>query len=356
MLKLELSWRGLFLLALVAAAAWALMQVYAVLITIIVAIIFMAALLPYVDWLVRRGLPRAAAVLLVLFTVILILGGLVALFVPAMVSEFQDIRDNLPRYAEDAEDLLANFGIDVELSRRAEDVDWGALISGRAAVDYGQRAFFFFLSSITVIVLTAYLLVDAPKMRTYLLRFVPRERHSDADRILEALARVVGGYIRGQVITSGVISLFTLVVLLAAGVPNAIAFAVLAGFADIIPLIGAFIAIVPAVFAAFTESTTQAVVVLVALLLYQQFEDRFLVPRVYGATLGLQPIVVLIAVLVGGELFGIPGILLALPATAAGKVALDYYLAGRDSTNAFASPPAEVAAPDEPPLSPPPRD
>jgi predicted PurR-regulated permease PerM len=124
---------------------------------------------------------------------------------------------------------------------------------------------------------------------------------------------------------------YTLVVLLVVDVPNAVAFGVLAAFADIIPLIGAFIAIVPAVVAAFQESPEQALVVLVALLVYHQFEDRFLVPRIYGQTLNLPAIVVLVAVLVGGELLGVTGVLLALPAAAAGRVVLDYYLDKRDA-------------------------
>jgi predicted PurR-regulated permease PerM len=146
---------------------------------------------------------------------------------------------------------------------------------------------------------------------------------------------------------------FTFFTLLAIGVENALAFAVLAGFADVIPLIGAFIAIIPPAFAAFDQSVTQAIIVLIALLIYQQFEDRFLVPRIYGQTLGLQPLVVFLAVLVGGELLGITGILLSLPAAAAGKVLLDYFLLRRKpgsllEPNEFTTT-REVLAPEEPP-------
>ncbi|MCA9646569.1 MAG: AI-2E family transporter, partial [Myxococcales bacterium] len=110
----------------------------------------------------------------------------------------------------------------------------------------------------------------------------------------------------------------------------------------------AFIAIIPPTLAAFSDSPTRALIVLIALLVYQQFEDRFLVPRVYGSTLGLQPLVVLLAVLVGGDLLGIPGILLALPATAAGKVFLDYYLSQRGRSTLFDRDAGadEIAAPD----------
>ncbi len=354
MLKLDLSLRGLVVLGLVAVSLWLVLQLWSVVLLVIVAIIFMAALLPYVDLFVRWKVRRTPAVLLVILMVLAIVGGLFAIVVPGMVSEFKRIRDDLPGDAQDLEDFLANFNINVELSDRVEDIDWTGLISGRVAVDYGQRVLQGILSGVTILVLTAYLLVDAPNMKRYLYRFVPNNREPEADEILRGLTRVVGGYIRGQLITSLIIGTFTTIVLAAAGVPNAIAFGVLAAFADIIPLIGAFIAIVPATFAAFSESPTQAVVVLVALLVYQQFEDRFLVPRVYGSQLGLPSLVVLLAVLAGAELLGIPGILLALPATAAAKVFLDFYLDRRDPANVFAAKDQsdEILAPDEPPLQP----
>ena len=349
MLKFELSFRGLALIGLSVLVIWVLAQIWSVLLLLIVAFIFMAALLPYVELLVRWRIPRVPAVLLVLFALLVIIGGLFAIVVPAMIDEFTDLHDNLPAYAQDMEDFLADFNIKVELSKYADDIDWGSLVSGRVAVDYTQRVVLGVLSGVTVVVLTAYLLTDAPRMRAYLLRFVPDHNEAEVDQLLQALKRVVGGYIRGQIITSVAIALFTMTVLWILGVKNAVAFGVLAGFADIIPLIGAFIAIVPPTVGAFQESPTHALIVFGALLVYQQFEDRFLVPRVYGSTLGLQPMIVLVAVLVGGELLGIPGILLALPVAAAGKVVLDLFLDRRNPTNAFApkSEDTEVLAPDD---------
>jgi predicted PurR-regulated permease PerM len=158
---------------------------------------------------------------------------------------------------------------------------------------------------------------------------------------------VVGGYIRGQVVTSACIFAYTLVVLLAVDVPNALAFAVLAAFVDIIPLIGATVAVVFPSVAAFQESPTKAIIVLALLLLYQQFEDRFLTPRVYGQTLNLPPLVVLIAVLVGGQLLGIAGVLLAMPAAAIARVGFDYWRQGRGLAVALTGPVDEPMAPDK---------
>lgn len=348
MLKLEVSYRGLLLAGLALFSLWAFTRLWPVLILIITAFIFMAALLPYVEWLVRHRVPRAGAVLLLLVVFIGIIAGLAALVVPAVIDEFRDIQDNLPEDARELENFLDNFGIEVELEERARDFDWGELASGRAAIAWGQRAFEIMLSIIAIIVMSAYLLIDTPRLSRFVYQFVPAGREPEVERILLSLQRVVGGYIRGQLITSLAIGVFTLVLLLAVGVPNAVAFAVLAAFADVIPLVGAFIATIPPVVAAFDESPTQAMIVLIALVIYQQFEDRFLVPRVYGSTLNLPPIIVLVAVLIGAELLGITGVLLALPAAAAGRVALDYALDRRKSSLATPGPTGEVLAPDAP--------
>ena len=348
MLKIEVSYRGIIAGVLAIVTLFALVQLWPVVLLVITAFIFMAALLPYVEWLVRRGVPRTLAVLLLLVAILAIIGGLFAVVVPAMIDEFQSLRDNLPEDARKMEELLANFGIDVQLQDRARDINWTDLISGRAAIDYGQRIFQTTVSILTIIVITVYLLVETPRLSRFFNQFVPKEREVEVQLIMGSLARVVGGYIRGQLITSLAITVFTMIVLLILDVKNPLAFAVLAGFADIIPIIGALIAVVPPTFSAFEDSPTKALIVLGALIAYQQFEDRILVPRVYGSTLNLPPLIVLIAVLAGGELFGIPGVLLALPAAAVGRVFFDYVLENRVG-GIGPVPTSEVAAPDEPP-------
>lgn len=346
MLKLEVSYRGILFAGLAVLSLWAVWRLWPVILLIITAFIFMAALLPYVEWLVRRGMRRTMAVLLIAIVVLAIVGGMVAALVPALVSEFQNIQGRLPDNARQLEDFLSNIGIDVELQQRAREFRWSDLVSGRAAFNYGQQAVQIALSAFTIAVLTVYLLIDAPRLSKFLYQFVPAGREPEVESLLMQLNRVVGGYIRGQVITSGIIALYTLVVLLALGVPNAFAFAVLAAFADVIPIIGALISVIPATVVAFQESPTKGAVVAGLLILYQQFEDRFLVPRVYGATLNLPPMIVLIAVLAGAQLLGVPGILLSLPAAAVGRVFLDYWLDKRQGPIAPAPVTEEVFAPD----------
>lgn len=346
LLRLEISYRGVLLLGALAIGLWALLQLWQIVLLVVTAFIFMAALLPYVEWTVARGIPRTVAAIIILAALLGTLAGLSALVVPAMIDEFGAVRDELPEDAREVEDFLDDFGVEVDLEERARDFEWNDIISGQVALDYGQRIVLTVFTIITVIVLTAYLLVDLPRLSRFVYQFVPPGREPEMERVVTSLRRVVGGYIRGQVVTSACIAIYTLVVLLAVGVPNALAFAVLAAFVDIIPIVGAFLAVVMPTFAAFHESPTQAIIVLGLLMLYQQFEDRFLVPRVYGQTLNLPPLAVLIAVLAGGQLLGIVGVLLALPAAAAARVGLDYVLERRNQVVAAAGPTGEPLAPD----------
>ena len=139
MLRFELSWRGILLFGLAVLSIWMLLKIWAVVLLVIVAFIFMAALLPYVELFVRWRFPRPLAVILVVFMVLAVVGGLFAMVVPAMVDEFEKLRDDLPNDAQDLEGFLSNFGIDVEISKHVEDIDWAGLISGKNFSAPNQR-------------------------------------------------------------------------------------------------------------------------------------------------------------------------------------------------------------------------
>jgi len=329
MLRIELSYRGLLTIIGVIFAVWAVLKLWPVILLLLISSILMIGLLPYVEAMVRRGLPRTAAVLLIVFGILAVIIALISLMVPPLVREAEDVRDNLPDSAREVEVFLGHFGVHVELQQKARDINWDEVISGSAAVNYGQRALSTTISIITIVAMTAYLLADTPRLGAFIGQFIPPGRKEESEKLFFSLTRVVGGYLRGQFITSMAIGVFTFSLLRIVGVSNPLAFAVLAGLADVVPLVGAAIATLPPAAAALQESGTQAVIVLAALMLYQQFEDRVLVPRVYGRTLNLPPLIVLLAVLAGAELLGITGVLLALPLAAAGRVAMDYALANR---------------------------
>jgi predicted PurR-regulated permease PerM len=135
-------------------------------------------------------------------------------------------------------------------------------------------------------------------------------------KILIELRKIVGGYMRGQLITSLAMGVFVFVVLTACGADNTLAIALFAGLTDVIPFVGGYIASLPVILAVTPAGTTATLIVIVLVVLYQEFESRVLVPRIYGTTLRLPPAVVVVSLLVGGTLGGILGALLALPIAA----------------------------------------
>ena len=169
----------------------------------------------------------------------------------------------------------------------------------------------------TAVFLSLYLMLDRDRVRGALFAAVPRGHHIRLSRILIRLETIVGGYIRGQVVTSALMTLFTFVLLTVAGVEGAVALAVFAGVADVLPYIGVFLSVGPAVFATVSHGLVWTLIVLGAMLSYEELESRLLVPRIYGRALRLPSYMVILALLAGGTIGGIFGALLALPVAAA---------------------------------------
>jgi predicted PurR-regulated permease PerM len=193
-----------------------------------------------------------------------------------------------------------------DLGRRATSAMMHYSADMLAIVGYG----------ISTLFLSIYLLADPVRSKGILYAVVPRHYHIKLARILLELKVIVGGYMRGQLITSVAIFTFVFALLSIYNVDNALALALFAGLTDIIPFVGGYVASAPVIIAMIPAGTTAVIVVTILMVLYQEFESRILVPRVYGRTLRLPPAIVLVALLVGGTLAGIVGALLALPIAA----------------------------------------
>ena len=167
-----------------------------------------------------------------------------------------------------------------------------------------------------VFTLTFYLLIEGERSYTFVARYVtPRLRYR-MRRAFPELTRVVSGYVIGQLINSTLFATFSYVLLLSTGTPEPLLMAALAFLLDAVPIVGAPLATIPAVLLAATVSPTTAIVVLAAYIIYQQVENYVLIPRVFGNTLQVSSLAILLGVLVGGQLLGVVGIILSLPLTA----------------------------------------
>ena len=194
---------------------------------------------------------------------------------------------------------------------------------GDRAVVYATAAVQLIIYALTTVVLAFYFLADHERVQGFCFALLPRRYHLRTARVLLDMETIVGGYVRGQALTSFLIGFFTFATLALLGVPNALALGVFAALADLIPFVGSFLAVIPPALAALQRGPVVALIVLVALFIYQQIEGHIIIPRVYGQTMRLSPVAVLLALLIGGELLGILGALIALPLAAGIRVLVE---------------------------------
>jgi predicted PurR-regulated permease PerM len=168
-----------------------------------------------------------------------------------------------------------------------------------------------------VLITTLYLLLDGKRLYAWLLAYVPRKHREKMAMTVPEVSRVVCAYVRGQLLTSALFTVFVAILLYWLDVPAVLPLALLAGICDVIPVVGIIVATLPAAILALTVSPSAAAIVIVAYTVYHMFETYFIVPRVYGNTLRLSTLAVLIALIIGATLQGIVGAVLILPVVAA---------------------------------------
>jgi putative heme transporter len=267
----------------------------------------------------ERGHLKRGYALIVLFVSLLCLTTLVLfLTIPPVAEQLARLARDAPTHRETLIAMLSRYDMTAPLARAWENVEVSETFTRMESylLGYAPRALLGLGYLVTTLALTFYLLADGKRSRGTLYAVVPRAHHMRLARVLHNLETIVGGYMRGQLITSAAIGTFTFLLLTACRVPNALSLALFAAMVDIIPFVGAVLAIAPAVVAALAVGIPTAIVVLIALLIYQEVESRILIPKVYGKVLQLSPSVVVLALLAGGVLLGILGAMLALPIAA----------------------------------------
>jgi predicted PurR-regulated permease PerM len=248
--------------------------------------------------------------------ILLFLGTLV-LLLPPLVNQGSKLVQHAPQYAQQLQQSLARHGIHVNVQEQVERVSLRAGSPSLQVVGVVSGVVSWVTAFVTVAILTIYLLIEGPKVGTSLTRLLPRDKRLGARRLVGQIGTQVGGYMRGQIITSALAGGFSFATLWILGIPEAAALGALAAIADAIPLIGVLIALLPAALLGLTLSPLKAGIVVVVYLVYHQLESHVIAPRVYGNTLGLSLSVIVISILVGVELMGMLGAILALPVAAA---------------------------------------
>jgi putative heme transporter len=323
--RFEVSSATMIKLILVVACMWLLIRLWPVFLVLVVALLIVGTMSPAVSWMeirrVKHGL--GIAIVFTLFFIVAIFA--MTLTIPSLLAQASALIEQEPEFRAHISDYLAHSNLTAPIAGWLRNVKYEALSSGISAMafDFSMRIFEITAYGLSAIFLALYIMIDRDRLRGWLFATVPRTHHIRLARVMMNLETIVGAYIRGQLITCLLIAVFSFVLLVACGVPNAMALAVFAGVADVLPYIGALLSIGPMVIAALARGPVVVAVVLLIMLAYEEFESRVLVPRIYGRALRLPPSVVVFALLAGGTLMGILGALLALPVAATVMMLID---------------------------------
>jgi len=305
-----------------AVALWLFVRLARIESILVVAAFFAVVLNPVVE-LVQRflHLRRGFAVAIVFIVVFGLLGAMLYAFISPLVHQGQKFADDYPRLVREAKagkgpvgGLVKRYKLDDKLDENRKKINEQFGKIGGGAFNVAKSVAAAVAVAITVIVLALLMILYGPDMLKGALGVLPPPRRRRVEAVLHDCSRALTGYVFGNFLISIIAGGATFVALLILDVPFRGVLALWVGFADLIPLVGATLGAVPAVLVAFLSSTTDGIAVLIFFIAYQQFENHVLQVQIMARTVQINQLIVLVSVLVGVELFGLLGALLAIPA------------------------------------------
>lgn len=309
-----ISFRTILLTIALLGSAWLLFQIRGVILLIFVALIFALILDPLVNFLQKKWKwSRFAGASLIYLVLIAFIIFISTFFIKPLVEQTTNLLLQLPGLLTSLEFLPGVEGFDKKLSSSLLDQ---LTLSSGDIVKVGLGAFSNIIAIFSVLVFSFYLLLDFDKVKDSFVDFFPEKEQKKLKKLLSDIEIKLGSWLRGQLILMLLVGLATFVGLSLLRVKYALPLALLAGFLEIIPMIGPTISAVPAIIVAGTDALWLGLATLLLYILIQQLENNFIVPKVMQKAVGFNPLVTIVALLTGGKLFGVAGALLAIPVLA----------------------------------------
>lgn len=302
--KIEISHRTIIFTVLLLIGLWLLIQIRDILFLLFISFILMTALRPMVEALVRVRLPRVVAILLIYIVVFGLFGLSIAGAIPSLISQSSKFLQQLPIFIAR---IMPYWDVDIpSLTQQIAPI-------GNNVLKVTIGVFTNVISTFTVLVFTFYFLLERRHTDQFLTNIMGKDAADQAITVMRTIEQRLGAWVRGQLflmVFVGVISYIGLTVL---HVDFALPLAIIAGVLELVPMIGPTISAIPAILVAFTVSPFLALSVVALYFVIQQIENSILVPIVMRRSVGLSPLVTIIALMIGGRLAGVVGAVLAVP-------------------------------------------
>jgi predicted PurR-regulated permease PerM len=315
---------------------WVLFLIRNVLLLLYVSVILAIGFSPAVRWIERqrvgvgrRRFPRWAAILLLYVGFLGSVAIILTIVIPPLVGQLTELGQQMPTYVDQLQNKLVRARL-IEhrytWSQLLQKVESPAL-AFTGILGAVQSVLGAFAAVITVLILPYYLLLEASSLQRALLQVVSPENRASVARVTGDVTLKVGAWLNGQILLGAVIGVTATVGLWIIGVPFPYVLGLIAGLGEFIPIVGPISAAVPAVLMGWTVSLKTAIFVAIYFAVQQFVENNFLVPRIMERQVGVSAVTILIALLIGGELLGIVGAVLAVPTAAIVQVLLQEFFA-----------------------------
>ncbi|MEO5667319.1 MAG: AI-2E family transporter [Bdellovibrionota bacterium] len=300
-----------------AAVALLLWQMLPMILLFYVALLLAAVFMPVVKYLEKTRLGRGTGVFISAILLLALLSSVIFLLMPALAEQISNLTTNLPKVQSD---ILNSVPEGTPRSSLEKLFSFRSLQNSEKLVGHlmvaGEYALGGLSSFLLILIFSVYILADGPRAFEWIVAFFGEEDRRKCDQSSREISDVMFAYVIGQGLTSLACGVYAFIVLSCLHVPAALTLALLAGIFDILPVLGFFCSGIPAVLLALSVSTSTALWVFVAYVLYHVIENYFLVPKIYGNRLQLSGLAVLAAFLLGGIVGGIMGAVAILPLVA----------------------------------------
>jgi len=291
-----------------------------ILLLVFIAIVIAAAINGPVSWLQTRRVPRLLGVIFVYLFLLLVLALMTTLIFPPLAEQIKQLATYFPDFLSKSGIGLRQWWFDYSAGANFQDI-LGQLSEKITQATRGVFStiidlFGGIFSAFVVLVISFYLTLQEKGIKKFLVSLTPSEHQYYLSDLIERIQVKIGSWLRAQVLLMAIIGLLTFLGLYFLGIKYALTLGLLAGLLEIIPYLGPILAAIPAVILGFFQSPWLALLVAVLYIVIQQLENYIIVPQVMKRSVGLNPIVIIIVMLIGAKLAGILGIILSVPLTA----------------------------------------
>lgn len=333
--KEKRTYRYLFGASLIGLLVYFLYLLRGLMLPFVLAVVLVYLLNPMVDRMEKRGSSRVAAILILYLGVIIVVSSLLMYGVPRMVNQLEKLVETIPAYTDQVENTVNQIqrqfadsdmppGVQQILDERITWVEQRLMEVVRQAIDLLLGIISNLLYIALAPVLAFYIMKDIKELKQWAIAQFPQRCSADVLRLARQIDQVFASFVRGHLTVVMIVGVLTSLVFVLIGLEFGVMLGIIAGLAELIPYFGPLIGAVPAVAMALLQSKWLALKVIIAVTIIQQLEGNIISPKILGDSVGLHPLAIIASLLAGGHLFGIAGMLLAVPMAAIARIVVSF--------------------------------